>query len=349
MEYATYVLIYFFTLYFIINPTIHNKKYFFILWISISVMLSIIIRSKTDPTADTDLGHYARIMMADEIPFVFYREFVFNLGSRFLYKIIGDVKSVFILLDFITYILLFNGLLLIRRGFFSNVKRYNIYYVFFGILLFFPYVMGIHNILRQLIAVVFIMNAFGYIGNKKYLRGLTVFFISFFIHNAMFYFLPVLLLTMGKPMAKKLSVISLLFIVFFNSYITTSSNELLYRAFKLDEEGHNIILLYSYSLYGILLFLTIMEMHYKKVRKLLLVWIVLILNIIYLSALSSFSSGMAQRVAFLVLLFLYPILAFYIELVFKQKMLLRIVFFHLSILPLIFIHNTTIDLTPMFK
>lgn len=311
------------------------------------MMLSVVIRTKIDLMADSDIANYARFMQVDEIPFFLYREFIFFFGSKYLYDLIGNAISVFVVIDFIFYILLFNGLVLIRKGFFLKVKSH--YYVYFAILIFFPVVLGTHTILRQLFATVLFINTFGYIGNKKYLKGIIVFLISIFVHNSMLYFLPILLFTIRKPITKTLSVIMLLFIVLINSNITTSSSELLIRDYTTNVEGYKITLMYIYSLLSILLFVVKMEVFHRKVTKIFFSWIVLMLLIIYFSAVSSFSSGVSQRVAFLVFSFLFPILAFYIELIFKQKILMRIIFLHISILPLIFVHNSTIDLTPMFR
>jgi len=313
------------------------------------MMLSVAIRTKIDLMADSDIANYASFMQVDEIPFFFYREFIFFFGSKYLYDLIGNAISVFVVIDFIFYILLFNGIVLIREGFFLKVKSHYINYFYFAILIFFPFVLGAHTTLRQLFATVLFINTFGYIGNKKYLKGIIIFLISIFVHNSMLYFLPILLFTIRKPITKTLSVIMLLLIVLINSNITTISSELLIRDYTTNVEGYKITLMYIYSLLSILLFVVMMEVLHRKVTKIFFSWIVLMLLIIYFSAVSSFSSGISQRVAFLVYSFLFPILAFYIETIFKQKKLTRIIFLHISILPLIFVHNSTIDLTPLFK
>ena len=313
------------------------------------MILSVVIRINFDPRIISDLGVYARIMQYHEIPYLFYREFIFYFGIKILYDLIGNVIGVFVVLDFIFYILLYKWLLLLRKGFFLKVKSHNSYYIYFAILIFFPFVLGMHTLLRQMLATVIVMNAFGCIGNKKYLKGIIIFLISFFVHNAAIYMLPVLLFTIRKPMTKTLSLIMLFLIVFINLNITTTSNELLMRDFTTNVEGYKITLSYIFSLLSILLLVGMMEVFNSKVRKIYFVWTLLILIIIYFSALSSFSSGISQRAAFLAFSYLFPILALYIDLIFKEKKLMRIIFLNISILPLIFVHNSTIDLTPIFK
>ncbi len=348
MEYAVYVLIYICAVYFSIFPYVIKEKYFFILWITITMMLSYALRIKYDPSIVSDISIYGSLMRVDVIPNVFYREFIFFFGMKYLYNFIGNEIYVFITFDLITFILLYKGLLLIKKGMFEKIHNQNIFYMYFGILLFFPFVMGIHTLLRQLMAVVLFFNAFGLICNKKYFLGLLIFLIAFFVHNSTIYFLPAILFIIEKPGMKTYSVIFLISILIVNSMLPSSTNELFYRDYRTNTEGYKITLAYIYSLLSIFILLTIIEVTNGRGRKMYLVWTTLMLILIYFSSLDAFSSGISQRVAFLVYSYLFPIIVYYIELNFKQKIIMRIVYLNVSILPIIIIHNSTIDITPLF-
>ena len=344
MEFFTYILIYFCALYFIVFPYVFRERTFIIFWFSISMLLSVLIRIKTDPTHGSDILTYINVMQLDEIPILYYREFIFFFGMKYLYDLIGNPIIVLVVFDFIFYVLLFRSISLIRKAFFIKVNSHNSYYIYFGILLFFPVVLGMHNVGRSLLATIIAMNTFYYIANRKYLKGYIIFIISFFIHNSAIYFLPILIFTMKKPLAKTLSVIILFLLVLINLSLPTASNEYMRRVLTTNIEHWKLTFSYIFSLLSILLLLGVFEVFSSKVRKTYFFWTLLMLIIIYFSSVSAFTSGTSQRVVFIVFSYLFPVLALYIDLIFKEKKLMRFIFLNASIMPLIFPHNSSIPL-----
>jgi len=312
------------------------------------MLLSVLIRIKVDPLVDSDISMYMRIMQLDEIPILYYREFIFFFGIKYLYDLIGNATIVLVVVDFIFYVLLFCSISLIRKAFFLKVKSFNSYYIYFGILLFFPIVLGMQTSLRQVLSTIIAMNTFYYIVNRKYLKGYIIFIISFFVHNSAIYFLPILIFTMRKPLAKTLSVIMLFLIVWINLNLTTVTNEFLLRALTTNVEHWKLTFAYILSLLSILLLLGVFEVFSRKVRKTYFFWTSLMLIIIYFSSVSAFTSGTSQRVVFIVFSYLFPVLALYIDLIFKEKKIMRFIFLNTSIMPLIVIHNSTITLPSFF-
>ena len=163
------------------------------------------------------------------------------------------------------------------------------------------------------------MNTFYYIANRKYLKGYIIFIISFFVHNSAIYFLPILIFTMRKPLAKTLSIIMLFLIVLINLNLTTTTNEFLIRALTTNVEFWKLTFAYIFFLLSILLLLGVFEVFNSKVRETYFFWTSLMLIIIYCSSVVTFASGTSQRVAFIVFSYLFPVLAIYIDLIFKNK------------------------------
>jgi hypothetical protein len=347
MEFFTYIIIYFCALYFIFSPYVFRERTFIIFWFSIAMLLSVIIRTKV-VISGSDIEMYIKLMQVDEIPIFFYREFVFFFGFKYLYDLIGNPTIVLVVFDFIFYVFLFRSISLIRKAFFIKVNSHNSYYIYFGILLFFPIVLGMQTSIRSLLSTTIAMNTFYYIANRKYLKGYIIFIISFFIHNSAIYFLPILIFTMKKQLAKTLSVIMLSLIIYLNLVVSTATNELIKRTLTLNVEHYKITLAYLSFLLIILSLLGMFEVFNSKVRKTYFFWTLLMMIIIYISSVISFSSGTSQRVAFIAFSYLFPILALYLDLLFKEKKLMRLIFLNASIMPLIIIHSSTIALPSFF-
>ena len=344
MEFLIYLLIYLLALYFSLTPHKLNKKVFFVVWFIISMVLSFLVRNSYDLNVESDFLQYSRVMEMTEMPLFFYREFIFIYGIQILYKITGNPIAVFIILDFLFYIMLYKGILLIKKELFPGINNSSMYYIYFSILLFFPIVLGFHTTYRQVFSTALAMLAYGFYINNFKRKGLLYFIISFFIHNSSIFFLPIFFLANKNKFSKLLSLITLISIVFINITIAESTNELLVRDFTSTKEGANITLMYIYTLLLINIFIWLTEMYFSKIRKIYFTWIILFICVIYYSSVIGFSSGVSQRVAFISFTFVYLIVGLYLELIFKQKKFVRFIFINLSLLPLIFIHNSTIPL-----
>jgi len=342
MEFFIYLIIYFFAVFFCLTNYNLKKERFFALWFLISMFLSFYVRTGYDLSVESDFLQYSRVMQMEDIPLFFYREFIFIYALQILYKITSDPVIVFMILDCLFYIIFFRGISYLRKGLFPKVSNVSMYYIYFSVLLFFPTVLGFHTTYRQLFSTALAIFAFGlYINNLKR-SGILYFIISFFVHNSSFLFLPIFFFANKNKFSKVLSLLTLIFIVFVNITIAESTNEILVRDFTSTKEGANITLMYIYSLLFIFFFIWLTEIYFNRKGKIYFTWIVLFMCIIYFSSIIGFSSGVSQRVAFLAFSFVYLLVGLYLEVIFKQKKFTRFVFINLSLLPLIFIHNSTI-------
>ena len=207
MELLIYLLAYLLTVWFIFFPKSLSKKPFFIFWYIFSICLSLIIRSSIGVTESADIDGYIINMTADEIIPYFLREPIFWFGIRFLYDIFGSGVVVFVILDSLLFILIYYGFYLCQKAFYSNISKSNMNYLYFAALLFFPYVMGMHNIYRQIIATAIFIIVIGLVGNKKTFRGYITSLIAVLIHNPVAFFLPVLVMTMKNITLKYFTLI----------------------------------------------------------------------------------------------------------------------------------------------
>ena len=134
---------------------------------------------------DTDIIDYARQMHATGMDLYYLREFIFWLGSRFVYFVIQDELYSFLFMDLIWI------LVMIRTGNrMSKNNKENINNALLLVLLTsFPFVFGYENIYRQFYATVFSLYSYSLI-EKKYYSSICIFVISFFMHNIVALLLP---------------------------------------------------------------------------------------------------------------------------------------------------------------
>ena len=346
MEFLIYMIIYFSAIFFCFKNTFLNKRLFFVFWFLIGMWLSITIRLETDYFTQSDFSSLTRLMMTESqnLLLYFYREFIFIFSIQYLYKLTENPAYVFIICDSIFYIAFFKSITLVIKGLFPNHNTHKSYYIYFSFLLFFPIVLGFHNMYRQMLANVFAMLSFGYLLNNKNFKSIISFVVSFFIHNSAVFFLPILFFLRKGFKSKVLSLILTLVIVFLNLTIAEATNEFLSRALLKNEEGYKITLMYIIGLVFIFLFTFLTERYFRRRVKIKLSKLVFFILIIYLSSTIGFSSGVSQRVAFWAYFLVYPIILVYAVDFFKQKLFLKFMFINITVLPLIFIHNSTIRL-----
>ncbi len=310
--------------------------------------LSLIIRSSIGETESADIDGYIINMSSipgENVSFNYLlREFIFWFGIRFLYSILGDGALVFVCLDFILYILIYKSFSLCRKAFYPQIDQKDINYLFFAVLLFFPYVMGMHNTYRQILASTVFLVSIGLIGNRKPIKGYLTSLVAVFIHNASGMFLPLLMVTTKNKFFQYSSFLLIIPIVIFLTGVSDSSSGFIAREGSI-EIGRTISYMYLIIfalLYGALFSL---ELNAKKKENSSLLGIFLILLIIYSFSVSFVSSEQAQRISFYVFSMLFPFLGYYCFIRFKPRILSSFIFFHLSLLPLILIFNTTIDVS----
>ena len=309
------------------------------------MVLSLVIRSSIIEGYDSDISNYILLMQRGDMPPYFLREFIFFYSIRFLYDVIGNGAMVFVVLDFLLAVLIYKGFSLNRTIYFPNVNIDNIRYIYFGAFLFFPYVLGMHTVYRQLLSTAVLICAIGYAGNHKLVKGFSLFLISIFIHNATGLFLPLLFFVINKLRYKILSVSTLIAIIYISNFVLNSENAYLVRDLQTSIAGQSIAYLYLLSLCIIVIAITISEIESKVFKYGSFIGYLTIMIVVYGYFVFIISSGMAERVVFFVFALMFPMLAYYCEEKFKPKIIMRLIYFHVALSPLFFLHNTTIDIT----
>ncbi len=347
MELLIYLIVYFLTVWFIFFPKSLSSKSFFVFWILTAICLSLIIRSSIGETASGDIDGYIRYMT--EIPGetislnYMLREFIFWFGIRFLHTITGDGAAVFVILDIILYLSIYKGFTLCRKAYYPQIDQRNIHYLFFAVLLFFPYVMGMHNVYRQILASSIFLVSIGLIGNKKPIKGYLTSLISVFIHNASGMFLPLLMVSTKNKIFQYLSFIILIPIIFFVIGINDSSSDFSVR--ERGEIGKTIKYMYLISLGLMLSALIFIELKAKERNNSTFVSLFSILFILYIGNVFFVSSEQAQRITFYIFSMLFPFFGYFFFITFKPRIIASLVFFHISLLPLVLIYNSTINIS----
>lgn len=348
MEFLIYLSTYMLTLCFIFFPKLITGKIFFIFWYSFSLCLSIIIRSSIGIQDSADIDGYIVSMQGEDIIPYFLREPIFWFGTRFLYDILGNGIYVFIFLDALLFLLIYYGFDLCRKAFHPKLNSSNLHYLYFAVFLFFPYVVGMHNIYRQIFATTIFIVSIGLIGNNKIFKGYISSLVAVLIHNPAAFFLPLLIMSMKKSFYKYLAFIVLALILFSFQTIQQTGSSLLYAYFLRDDSiiiGDNIAYLYLISLYIILGIVLLIEFQIEDKSNTHFVSMFIILTILYSYVAFLFGSEQSQRFVFYIFGILFPFFGFYFESRFKPIILSRLIFFHVSLMPLILIYNTTIDVS----
>ena len=346
MEFIAYCLIYLLMIFFIFFPGIVKERFFFIFWLIIAVSLSFIIRSTIgEGGIQTDIEGYVISMQQNTVDHTYFlREFIFWFGSRYLYNIFGDPSSVFVILDIIFYLFLYKGISLNKEIFTSNIKTEDIRYIFFGVLLFFPFVLGMHNVYRQVMATAIFMTTIGYFSNIQFKNSFFSFLLAFFIHNSVILFIGSIFIFSKKNIYKIFAFVSTFFGLIVSSIVINLTSGWFRRITSEISVGENIAYLYIGVLFSIIIAIIFFERFSKEKKFNSLIYFFSILFVIYSYSAFTLTSLAAERVVLYVFALMFPFLAFYCEDRFNPKIMIRLIFSHLSIAPLFILYNSTIDL-----
>jgi hypothetical protein len=158
------------------------------------------------------------------------------------------------------------------------------------------------------------------------------------VHNAALAFAPLLLFVTNRKIYKLLGVASLLLYPLIFSMMLTTDNAFLTKKAVTIEAGENIAYLYLLVLCVLACIVISLESAYKRHKK--QEYDVLFGGLIILISIYSFfvfttSSGLAERVVYYVFSIIFPMSAYYFETRFNNKIIIRMIFFHLSILPIL--------------
>jgi hypothetical protein len=345
-ELAVYIVMYLLTLIFIVKPSMLTKeKNFALFWIVVAMGFSVVIRSTIGLVDQSDIDQYIYLMGSDSDAPYFVKEFIFWYSIRYLYDLLGDGATVFVVLDFILFIFLYKGFSLNRRVFFPSLREVDVRYVLFALFLFFPYVQGMHLVYRQILATAIFIYSMGFFGENRLIKGSFFLVTSVLVHNAAVAFAPLLLFVTNRKKYKFLGIFSLFFYpVIFSMLLITDNGFLTRRAITIHA-GENIAYLYLLVLLILAFIIAFIETKYKRHKKqefdVFFVGLIVVISI-YSFFVFNTSSGLSERIVYYVFAIIFPILAYYFETRFSEKILIRIVFFHVSILPILTFHNSTI-------
>jgi hypothetical protein len=343
MEPLIYLMAYAFTIWFIFFPRSLSKKSFFITWYLFSISLSIIIRSSIGLVESADIDGYIVNMKKDAVIPYFLREPIFWFGIRFLYDIFNNGIVVFIFLDTVLFLLVYVAISKCKKVFYPFIESSNINYLYFAFFLFFPYVMGMHNIYRQLLATFIFLIAITLIADKKIVKGFLTSLVAVLIHNPVGLFFTILVISMKNNFLKYSSFILLFIVIIFMQSLLQIDSAYMSREGSI-EIGSSIAYLYLVVLYILLLIILYIEFKSNRRTNTFFVSIYLMLAIIYSYSVFMFSSEQSQRIIFYIFGILFPFYGFYFEHKFKPVIYSRLIFFHATLAPLILIYNTTLDI-----
>ena len=322
-----------------------NNKIGVIFWFLTCSLLSVILRLKLDPNADSDMGNYIRLMSSDIDLLYLNREFVFYGLSRTIYSLVNNEFIVFLFWDFTIFVSYFVFCNKICKNYGGKYRDKILIFILFTSILFFPFVLGMHTIYRQLIAAVIFLNSLDEVINGRKVKGILLFFIAFFIHNSVFLFLPLLLYSFHTRYMKTLSFVLLLVTSYLTFLVMNSSVELLYRDYTTNIQGPNITRMYLVSLSFFIFFILVIEASFTNFKNNKIFVYIIMMFMIYLSSVFAYSSGVSERVALFVYIIFYPLFTMYVFSIFQNKKLILFVYLHASLLPIFLLHNSTIDLT----
>jgi len=275
----------------------------------------------------------------------YLREFLFWYPLRSLYNLLKNEIIVFIIFDSIIFFLLYKGFTLNRKGFFPNINNYNTRYIFFALFLFFSYAVGMRVSYRQLLATAFFICAIGYTVNNKLYIGFLIFLISIFIHNSVAIFTPLILFMSKKLKYKLFSVIIIIVMPLALSFSENTTLVFLARG----NVYYKATLAYAF-LFFIFFILTLVftlnnfktPNRYNKHRAFSIY--LFIVSIIYGISFYSLNSSLnIERIAIFIFSLIFPLLAYYIEDRFSNKVVTRLLFFNIGILPLFLFYTSLID------
>ena len=283
------------------------------LWFIVYAILVVIVRSEFD----VDINTYARAMEDISFSLYYIREPVVWIGQSLFFRLVGSSYLVFLFYDLIAAMFLFSALVNL------NVPKYS----FFGILLFFPFFLGMQNIYRQWFASVLFLYCFSLAwdgdGNGK-AKG--VFFASALSHNVSFLFMPVLFLKFDWYRVSFRRYFLLLFPLV-GIYLGRGTKSSASTGVELE---------FWYLVVIVLLFLFVFlsdKCIIKKARR-TEYELFIVLFFIALCAYFLLSSTGAERVAMFCLIILYPLLAKILDERFSQKFLLRLLYLWCGFFPI---------------
>jgi hypothetical protein len=335
MDLLMYGIIYLFTCMLALSPRSIPSRYFFLIWLSTMILLSLSLRLNFMPDPESDMGTYAMNMAITEYILPYHaREFIFWLGSRFLYQILADPGWVFFVMDLVLFISFYHGVKLNKAFFKEYINPENIRYLLFGAFLFFPYFNGMINSYRQILAVCIGLLALGYVHSSPR-KGFILLIASVFIHNVLIVLAPVIMMLRNGRFSGIITIV-LSLVVFVALYISANTINPVFQKSGGVEVGQRIGLIYVFVIVFIGIFIAIFELHYRKKINTLLIRVLAYFILLYLVSNVVLPAQGAERMLFLIMAILYPMLGLYLEVAFKSGYLVRLLYTHITLAPMLY-------------
>ena len=319
MEFAYYFFVFVVGLLFTTRrDLIGIPSVFSMLWFLFYFVLSLVVRT----TYDFDMKNYAAAMEYSSLGLYYIKEPIVWLGQRYLFNVFENTYIVFVIFDILSGIILFSALRRLQTP----------QYVYFAILLFFPFVLGMQNVYRQWLASIIFLYAFSFLFSKKsQWKAYLAFLVAVLSHNVAAIFLPILFINHPNLRGRLLYFLAL-FVSFLGIYIGSSTK-------SSASTGQNLTAAYL-ALLLIFLFLYLV-LDRGLIKSASMLGYNLLLGIIIITAFSSIilSSAGSERVAMFALTAFFPVLANKLEDRLKHRVLARACYLFFGFFP-IFLFGT---------
>ena len=330
---------------FAIRPSIGGKLIFPIVWIFCLSALVVSMRTEgfENIVSGSDIDSYIMNMSLEGIILPYHwREFVWWVGSRYLYQVTGDATIVFLIYDSVLILATYFSMDLIRKTFFPEIESWTLRYLYFCVFLFFPFPLGMHNTYRQILALAIFLFAFGN-AKDKVGKSIGIYAVSFFIHNAVILLAPVYLLVLNKFRHQKSAFALLVPMIVGLVFVSSVSNPFVAKSVG-EQIGQRIPYIYLIILLLIFTLVFLFEHIRERRSNAMVIKLIGALVVTYFGCFAVLESQALERVFFMVMVVLFPILGIYFESRFKPKPLARLVYLHFSISPLFLLYTTAIPL-----
>lgn len=323
-----YTSIYFFTFILALFPRAIPNQIFFMVWFCVMVGLSLSLRLGYEYIPESDFDTMAVNMKITGYIIPYHaREFVFWLGSRYLYQLFQDPNIVFIIMDLFMFLTFYRGLYLLKGSLGNNSD--DIKYLIFCAFIFLPYYYGLNNTYRGIFGSCVAICGLGYFSTKPK-TGLLFFIISFFIHNSMIMLLPVYFFIRQKRVYNVLATVTAI-VVFAGMVIAVNLSDGIIARMGGVEIGRKIGLFYLGVIVLIGMFIVIIDIIVRKNKNIFILQVLLYFNVLYAFAYLTVPSQSAERIMFLILSVLYPLVGIYLAEGFRSDPVLRLIYSHIGI------------------
>lgn len=299
-----------------------NDKVYYSFTVANFVVLSFIVRYSG---FDADIGNYAEYLKINSLSIYYLKEPVYWLGSRVIYSYTNSPITVFLFYDLIFIVTLLLSCSKLK------LPRYFPYLV----ILFFPTVLGMQNVLRQFIAGGFLFFLMAMIfTSQKFRYRFFVLILAMLTHNVSLLFLPLVFISFRSRHAAPLFVFSSICVLLLLPFAAGT---------KSDSNTGDLPPYLYFIIYSLMIFtyLAVLKFDLKKCESIYRQFFNMQLYLLFLIFLGMFVLGGAQskRVGMLSLLLSLLPLVLLIEQKFKQRVLLRIVLVIVLVLPTFVFHN----------